>query len=316
MNLLISGFIGLIAVVSGYFAVAPETYDDTTVETEKENLGAVSYPTSLDSFTNPSATDRTNVLSHSSQHGDANDAIEALEAKVGADSSAVTTSHDYKLSTITGSDKAVSLAGTQTLTNKTLTSPFMTTMTATNSSMYGTTTITGTTTINTSGKALGLTLGSDATGDIFYKNSLGYLTRLGIGSSGQFLLVDSGLPSWQTASPVLDMDLYTSNASGVSSVSIPITASDELVIWAQFNRSDSCVAGSAEKVAGSITYRQSTEGATTTVTTVENSGSGGTIDCTAVAIGSFTATTTATISVAGVLTDGNTSRLIVQHYIK
>lgn len=42
---------------------------------------------------------------------------------MGADSSAVTTSHDYKLSGVTGSDKAASLTGTETLTNKTLTSP-------------------------------------------------------------------------------------------------------------------------------------------------------------------------------------------------
>lgn len=49
--------------------------------------------------------------------------INNLEAKVGIDSSAVTTSHDYKLSNVTGSDKAVSLTGTETLTNKTLTTP-------------------------------------------------------------------------------------------------------------------------------------------------------------------------------------------------
>ena len=44
--------------------------------------------------------------------------INALAAKVGKDSSAVTTSHDYKLSGVTTTDKAVSLTGTETLTNK------------------------------------------------------------------------------------------------------------------------------------------------------------------------------------------------------
>jgi hypothetical protein len=34
---------------------------------------------------------------HATQHADLNDAVEALEAKVGADSSAVTSSHDYKI---------------------------------------------------------------------------------------------------------------------------------------------------------------------------------------------------------------------------
>jgi len=34
---------------------------------------------------------------HATQHSDLNDAVEALQAKVGADSSAVTSSHDYKI---------------------------------------------------------------------------------------------------------------------------------------------------------------------------------------------------------------------------
>jgi len=40
------------------------------------------FPTSLDTLTNPTATDDTSTVSHSAQHTNANDAIEALEAKV------------------------------------------------------------------------------------------------------------------------------------------------------------------------------------------------------------------------------------------
>ena len=58
---------------------------------------ATSFPSSLDSFTNPLSSDTLSSPSHSAQHADANDAIEALQAKVGADSSAVTTSLDYKV---------------------------------------------------------------------------------------------------------------------------------------------------------------------------------------------------------------------------
>lgn len=65
---------------------------------------AISFPTNLDTLTNPSSIDTLNSPSHSDQHTNANDAIEALEAKVGADSSAVTTSHDYKLAHLTASD--------------------------------------------------------------------------------------------------------------------------------------------------------------------------------------------------------------------
>lgn len=58
---------------------------------------------------------------HATQHQNHNTAIESLEAKVGINSSAVTTSHDYKLSGVTGTDKAVSKTGTETLTNKRIT---------------------------------------------------------------------------------------------------------------------------------------------------------------------------------------------------
>src|SRR5882672_2276271 len=44
-----------------------------------------------------------------------------------------------------------------------------------------------------------MTLGSDATGDIYYRAAGGALTRLGIGSATQILTVSAGLPSWQPA---------------------------------------------------------------------------------------------------------------------
>jgi len=58
---------------------------------------ATNFPTSLDSLTNPTASDKLNSVTvpHASQHATLNDAVEALEAKVGVNSSAVTTSHDY-----------------------------------------------------------------------------------------------------------------------------------------------------------------------------------------------------------------------------
>ena len=57
------------------------------------------FPSSLDTFTNPSSTDAMDSVSvpHATQHSDLNDAVEALQAKVGADSSGVTSSHDYKI---------------------------------------------------------------------------------------------------------------------------------------------------------------------------------------------------------------------------
>ena len=92
---------------------------------------ATTYPTALTAYTNPAASDQVGVAvggrTHSGFHSDNNDDIEALQAKVGVDGSAVTTSHDYKLSEVTSGDKAVGKTATQTLTNKTLTSPTLTT---------------------------------------------------------------------------------------------------------------------------------------------------------------------------------------------
>jgi hypothetical protein len=61
---------------------------------------ATNFPTSLDSLTNPQGTDSVLAVSHAAQHANANDAIEALEAKVGANNSAVTTSLDYRIRTL------------------------------------------------------------------------------------------------------------------------------------------------------------------------------------------------------------------------
>lgn len=127
---------------------------------------ATNFPTSLDALNNPISTDSMSVVSHANQHANANDAIEALEAKVGINGSAVTTSHDYKLSAVTGSAKALtSGTSTQSVTGLTLVNPVV-------------------------------TLGSDATGDIYYRNAGGVFTRLSIGATDQILAVQSGLPAW------------------------------------------------------------------------------------------------------------------------
>jgi len=57
------------------------------------------YPTSLDTFNNPGATDTMDAagLEHDAQHANLNDAVAALQAKVGITNSAVTTSFDYRI---------------------------------------------------------------------------------------------------------------------------------------------------------------------------------------------------------------------------
>ena len=70
------------------------------------------FPSGLDSFTNPTATDAMDSVTvpHADQHANVNDAVEALQAKVGVDGSAVTTSLDYKVA-----NQGLTLVKTQTI---------------------------------------------------------------------------------------------------------------------------------------------------------------------------------------------------------
>ena len=73
--------IGVTMLVSllGFFRnVEPLVWDEIPL-----SFGSTNFPTSLDSLTNPSGTDSVATVSHSGQHANANDAIEALEAKLG-----------------------------------------------------------------------------------------------------------------------------------------------------------------------------------------------------------------------------------------
>jgi hypothetical protein len=58
---------------------------------------ATNFPVSLDELINPQASDSVQSPSHSEQHADANDAIVALQEKVGVDNSTDADSLDYKI---------------------------------------------------------------------------------------------------------------------------------------------------------------------------------------------------------------------------
>lgn len=132
---------------------------------------STSYPGAIDTFVNPLPTSDTVIVPHSTQHTNINDSVLALETKVGANASAVTTTHDYKLSGVTGVDKAVGASQTVTMSNKTNSSP----------------------------KVI---VGSDAIGDTLYNSSgaTGVQSRIPVGSTGQVYTVAGGIPSWQSPS--------------------------------------------------------------------------------------------------------------------
>lgn len=129
---------------------------------------ATTFPTSIQDLdaTRGSNNDKLSSPNHVTHHTTEDDTIEALQAKVGVDGSAVTTSHDYKLGEVTGSDKAVGKTATQTLTNKTLTSPV-------------------------------INVGSDAEGDTYYRNSSGVLVRLPRGTDNYIMKMNGNVPNWE-----------------------------------------------------------------------------------------------------------------------
>lgn len=137
---------------------------------------ATNFPSSLDTSTTLPAEGASTPLAtnHVTAHQNIQDAIEAIEAKVGADSSAVTSSHDYKLSEVTSTDKSVGKTATQTLTNKTL------------------------------GTGTAITLGSDAEGDTYYRNASGVLVRLARGSDNQILKMNGNVPNWEAETATVD----------------------------------------------------------------------------------------------------------------
>jgi hypothetical protein len=61
---------------------------------------ATDFPVNIDDLINPGSTDSLSAPSHSDQHSNANDAIEALQTKVGIDGSTDPNSLDYKVSDI------------------------------------------------------------------------------------------------------------------------------------------------------------------------------------------------------------------------
>lgn len=66
------------------------------------------------------------------------------------------------------------------------------------------------------GTATNITLGipGSATGDIWYRNASGFMTRLGIGSTSHMLSIASGIPAWQAFVEQIDFqDINTSIAA-------------------------------------------------------------------------------------------------------
>jgi hypothetical protein len=102
----------------------------------------------------------------------------------------VTSAIQTQIDTKAPSSTAVTLTGTQTLTNKTLTNPVIASVV--NNTLTST------------------------TGDMIYASAANTPARLGIGSSAQVLTVSGGIPSWATASSGGMTLISTTTLSGAS----------------------------------------------------------------------------------------------------
>lgn len=109
---------------------------------------------------------------------------------------------------------------------------------------------------------------SGATGDTYYRDSSGNITRLGIGSSNQVLKVSGGLPVWAADSASFSTTTQTSNYT--------IGASDTVIFANATSGNVAVTLPAASSLAGYRFYIKRIDGSSNTVT-VQRTG-GDTID--------------------------------------
>lgn len=185
---------------------------------------ATTFPSTKQTFTDPSGSSQlSSGPDHATLHTTMNDTVEAIQDKIGVGS------------------------GTPTATNKLLVGSGNGTATwvgTVNNITIGTSQVTGGTLLTTTIGTPSLSVGLDATGDMYYRPSSGTLTRLGIGGTGQILTVSSGtLPAWQTSTSAKVLQVINSTTtsegttgssswsdSGLAGTITPSSASNKVLV--------------------------------------------------------------------------------------
>lgn len=169
----------VVLTVALVISLLPKTYDSWLSRFHDVLLGSISYPSSLDNFVNPGATDSVATVSHSAQHSNANDAIEALEAKVG-----ITSSTAMSGSVLTGNGSGSSIWSTYATT----TAWSAITASTTNLTAFGSTTLQDFTYKNATGTSATTTrlAITGLSGQIPYANSSGSILPVTIGTGLSF----------------------------------------------------------------------------------------------------------------------------------
>jgi hypothetical protein len=159
------------------------------------------YPAVIDSYTPVAGTTLLSSADHANQHNIAGSAIVALENKVGLNSGSAA-ANQILVGASAGSSSWGSVWNLAQLGTPTIGTPTITGGTIQSAAAIG-----GTLSTVTGGTANSVTLGtpvvnvgSDATGDLYYRNG-GTFTRLPIGSNGQYVTTNGTTPSWAAVSP-------------------------------------------------------------------------------------------------------------------
>ena len=109
-----------------------------------------------------------------------------------------------------------------------------------------------------SGAVLGgvtVTLGSDAEGDVYYRNGSGVLVRLARGSDGEFLKLASGVPSWGSVSAGTATGLDATSASANLPIAkITNTHADATAGFLQFIKDPGSGQGADNDILGTISF--------------------------------------------------------------
>lgn len=275
LKILTTLLIGLVAFIGG-----SKVQDNSYNAGAKDRMlfGAISYPTSLDSFTNPSATDSVATVSHSAQHANANDAIEALQAKLGI-----------------GVSTAVSnsvLAGNGTGSSGWTTTPTLSTLTISGLGTFGSFISQASSTILGGLTITGNSTTTNATTTILAATTATSTNYFGAGlatcQSGNALTWNNGkfgCTAISTSSGIPDISLATSSNTSYLASTTSMVAGNKITWNATCQRS-------ADNSQLSVGYKLSNEAASTTVFQF---GSAAGADPTA--FGLFVATTSVTITV-------------------
>lgn len=104
---------------------------------------------------------------------------------------------------------------------------------------------------------------SGATGDIYYRDSSGNLTRLAVGSTNQVLSISGGLPAWRQA-------VFTVNTQ--SGTSYTVSASDTVVIADATSNNVTVTLPAASTVNGYRFYVKRKDGSANSVTVARSGG--------------------------------------------